>query len=248
MPTSEPQELSPLLRKLDSIIRLSDEERDAVKALPVRIEDIGADQDIVCEGDRPRHSFALLDGFCATYSVVPEGRRQIMAFHIPGDMPDLQSLHLEVMDNSIGAVSSCRIAKMEHSMLQELCIAYPRVAAALWRESLITAGIFRRWLLNIGRREAYPRLAHFLCEMMLRMRAVGLADDYACAFPITQAEIGDALGLSTVHVNRTLQEIREAGLVEMNRNTLKVLDWDGLQQAGDFDPTYLHIKNAAALR
>ena len=135
---------------------------------------------------------------------------------------------------------------IQHEALWALCLERPRLAAGLWRETLIDAAIFRRWLTNVGQRDAFARIAHILCEMVIRMRAVGLAEDHSCDFPITQSEIGDALGLSVVHVNRTLQEIREAGLIVLKGGRLQVLDWDGLKLAGDFDPTYLHLKDRQA--
>ena len=237
-----PPNSSPLVRKLESVITLSEEEKHALLTLPMHLASLRADQDIVREGDRPSRSFVLLEGFCTTYSFVGDGKRQIMAFHIPGDMPDLQSLHLAVLDNSVGTITPCKLGFVQHAVLHQLCRDYPRLAAAFWRETLIDAAIFRRWLTSVGRRDAYARVAHLLCEMVVRMRAVGLALDHACEFPITQNELGDALGLSLVHVNRTLQDIRENGLIVLKGGTLQVVDWEGLQRAGDFDPTYLHLK------
>jgi CRP-like cAMP-binding protein len=237
---------SPLVRKLRSVISLSAEEEEILAKLPMQVASFGADQDIVREGDRPSRSFVLLEGFAITYSIVGDGKRQIMAFHIPGDIPDLQSLHLEVLDNGVGTITPCKVGFMQHDVLWGLCQQYPRIAAALWRETLIDAAIFRRWLTSVGRREAFGRVAHLLCEMCTRLKAVGLAEDHSCDFPITQTEIGDALGLSVVHVNRTLQHIREAGLIVLRSGKLQVLDWQGLKAAADFDPSYLHLKNRAA--
>src|SRR3712207_4139041 len=169
-----------------------------------------------------------------------------MAFHIAGDIPDLQSLHLKVLDNSIGTITPCKVGFIQHEALRDLCLRYPRITSGLWRETLIDASVFREWMVSIGRREAYNRIAHLLCEMVLRMKAVGLAEDHRCELPITQAEFGDALGLSTVHVNRTLQELRAAGLITLKGSTLTVLDWEELKRAGDFDPTYLHLENGEA--
>ncbi len=121
-----------------------------------------------------------------------------------------------------------------------------QLQAALWRETLIDASIFREWMISIGRRDAFARLSHLLCELLVRMRAVELAQDHSCKLPITQSEFGDALGLSTVHINRTLQEIRKAKLITLKGDTLKVLDWDGLQKAGEFDPAYLHLEKPQA--
>jgi CRP-like cAMP-binding protein len=236
----------PIIAKLESILTLTDEERAAIQRLPMHVMQLRADQDIVREGDRPTRSCALLEGFACTYKTTNEGKRQINAFHIPGDIPDLQSLHLKTLDNSVGTLTLCRVGFIQHEDLRELCHAQPRIADAFWRETLVDGAIFREWMLNVGRREAYGRLAHLLCEMVSRLQAVGLVQDHTCELPITQSELGDALGISTVHVNRTLQDLRKAGLISLKGGTLSVLDWDGLKHAGEFDPTYLHLVRSKA--
>jgi CRP-like cAMP-binding protein len=123
---------------------------------------------------------------------------------------------------------------------------YPRITSAFWRECLIDAAIFREWVMNVGQREAYSRMAHVFCELMVRLRAVGLVEDDACDLPITQAEFADAIGTSTVHVNRVLQQMRADGLIELSGNRLYVPDWEALKKAGDFDPIYLHLKKEQA--
>ncbi|PVE25301.1 Crp/Fnr family transcriptional regulator [Microvirga sp. KLBC 81] len=199
------------------------------------------DQDIVREGDHPSRSFTILSGFTCTYKMTGDGQRQIVAFCIPGDVPDVQSLHLKVLDISVATLTPCSVGFITHEDLWDLCMRYPRIAAAFWRETLVEGAIFREWVLNVGRREAYPRMAHVLCELLVRLRAVGLVEDHACNLPITQGEFADALGVSTVHVNRVLQELRADGLIELKGDRLKVPDWEKLKQAGDFDPTYLHL-------
>jgi CRP-like cAMP-binding protein len=235
----------PLIRKLESIFTLTDEERDALVSLPMQVADLKADQDVVREGDRPSRSFALLEGFACTFKIVGEGKRQITAFHISGDLPDLQSHHLKVLDNSVGTITPCKVGFIRHEALHDLCGRYPRITSALWRQTLIDAAVFREWMASIGQREAYSRIAHLLCELVVRMRSVGLAQDHTCDVPITQAELGDALGLSTVHINRVLQELRGDGLIRLVGGTLTVLNWDGLKEVGDFDPTYLHLEQEA---
>jgi CRP-like cAMP-binding protein len=238
--------VAPLIRKLESVVKLSPEERNAIESLPVQQADIKADQDIVREGDRPSRSFLLLEGLVCTYKNTGEGKRQIVSFHIAGDMPDLQSLHLSVLDISASTMTPCKVGFIRHEPLRELCASWPRIAAALWRGTLIDAAIFRSWMTSIGQRSAPSRIAHLMCEMIVRMRAVGLADGYTVQFPITQAEIGDALGLSVVHTNRSIQELRAQGLIFLKDGTLKALDWEGLQRAGDFDATYLHLEREVA--
>ena len=160
--------------------------------------------------------------------------------------PDLQSLHLRVLDNSISTISQCRVGFITHDNLRDLCDRYPRLASAFWRETLIDASIFREWVMNIGQREAYNRMAHVLCELVTRLRAVGLVEDHSCNLPITQGEFADALGVTTVHVNRVLQAMRADGLIELSGDRLFVPDWDRLKEVGEFNPTYLHLETDQA--
>ncbi|WP_246529743.1 Crp/Fnr family transcriptional regulator [Microvirga zambiensis] len=231
----------PLIRKLESIFRLTDEERQALLNLPMQVNVIKEDQDIVREGDRPSRSFAILNGLTCTYKMTGDGRRQIVKFCIPGDIPDIQSLHLKVLDISIATLTQCSVGFITHEALWDLCMRYPRLAAAFWRETLVEGAIFREWVLNVGRREAYNRMAHLMCEMLVRMRAVALVEGHACNLPITQIEIADALGISPVHVNRVLQQMRGDGLIELKGDWLNIPDWEKLKEAGDFDPLYLHL-------
>ena len=237
---------NPLIRKLDSIFTLSDDERQALESLPMQVTVIGKNQSIVREGDRPSRCFLLLSGFACTYKLTGQGKRQIMAFDVPGDIPDLQSLHLKVLDNSVGTLTPCRVGFITHEALRDICNRFPRITAAFWRETLIDAAVFREWVMNVGRREASQRMAHIFCEMVVRLRAVGLADDHSCDLPITQVEFADAAGLSTVHVNRVLQAMRADGLIELSGDQLNIPDWERLKKAGDFDPTYLHLEQEQA--
>ena len=239
----DPSTPKPFLRKVESIVlfKLSEEERAALIALPLQVAQFDARQDIVREGDRPSRCFALLDGFVSTYKTTLAGKRQIVAFHVPGDVPDIQSLHLKVLDNSISTVSPCRLGFVQHDAMRALLCAHPRIGDAFWRVSLIDAALAREWLLNIGRREAYCRMAHLFCELITRLDVVGLAPDRTCSLPMTQPELADALGITPVHVNRTLGELRDAGLITVRSRRLAVHDWNGLVAAAEFDPTYLHL-------
>jgi CRP-like cAMP-binding protein len=237
----------PLVRKLESIVDLSPEEREALAKLPVTLRDLKADQDIVREQDRPSQCFTIVEGFTFRYKIVEGGRRQIFAFHVPGDTPDMQSLHLSVMDHTIATLVPSKVAFIPHDAVRALFRVHPRIGDVFWRDTLIDAAVFREWMAGIGRRSAYARIAHLLCEMFVRLKVVGLTKGHSCVLPFTQAELGDALGLSTVHVNRSLQEMRGDGLISSGTNsTLTILNWEGLKEAGDFDPTYLHIQKQAA--
>jgi CRP-like cAMP-binding protein len=242
---SEAVELHPahnmLFRKLRSSAPLDEEEKHCLSTLTLTVKSVASDQDIVREGDRPSECCLVVEGFTCRYKFTAEGKRQIFSFHIPGDIPDLQSLHLRVMDHGLMTMTPCKLAFIQHQSLTQLMHKCPRVADVMWRDTLIDAAIFREWMMGIGRRSAYTRIAHVLCEVFVKMRSVGLANGNGCEWPVTQAEIGDALGLSTVHVNRTLQELRGDGLIELRAGSLTILDWDGLKKAGEFDPTYLHL-------
>jgi CRP-like cAMP-binding protein len=236
-PIREPH---PLIRRLESITKLSQRERDALLHLPLAIREMAADQDIVREGDRPSESCLILSGMAIRYKMTEGGKRQIMSFHIAGEIPDLQSLHLRTMDHTLSTLTPCKLASIAHRSLHTLFEEHPRLSGVFWRETLIDAAIFREWVVNVGRRQAPARMAHLLCELFLRHKAVGLVTDHVFEFPITQTELADAMGLSTVHVNRTLQELRAQELISNPDHQLTILDWEGLKQAGEFDPTYLH--------
>jgi CRP-like cAMP-binding protein len=233
---------NPLVRRLATIAELSPDEEQALHGLPLDLRDLRADQDIVRDGDRPSQCCLILEGFVCRYKLLLDGRRQILSFHVPGDIPDLQSLHLVVMDHSLGTLAPTRAAMIQHDALRNLIARHPRLGDVFWRESLIDAAVFREWMIGIGRRSAHARIAHLLCELFLRFKTVGLTRDQAFDLPVTQIELGDALGLSTVHVNRVLQELRGAELITMRAGTVSVRDWAGLKAAGEFDPAYLHLR------
>lgn len=231
-----------LIRRLESTTELTGAERQALLDLPMTLREFDAGQDIVRSGDRPQSCCLILTGFVCRYLLLPDGRRQILAFHPPGDVPDLQSLHLKVMDHSVGAMMPTTAAFIAHEHMTRVTLQHPGLMHALWRETLIDAAIFRAWMAGLGRRTAHERIAHLLCEMTLRFEAVGLAVDRGFQFPVTQADIADALGLSNVHVNRVLQDLRRDELVSWRRFTVQVLQWEALRDLALFDPAYLHLR------
>ncbi len=231
-----------MIRKLESIFPLSAEEKQALQGLPVQVTGLKADQDIVRVGDRPSQCCLLVEGFTCIYKLTTDGRRQIVAFHVPGDITDLQSLHLKVLDNSLATMTPCTLGFIQHEDLRRLCECYPRITAALWRETLVDASVFREWLLNVGRREAPGRMAHLLCEFFVRLKVVGLVQDHTFDLPITQGELADMTGISTVHVNRVLQDLRAKDLIRTRGGQVNIPDWEKLKEAADFDPLYLHLQ------
>ena len=237
---------TPLIHKLASILVLSQDETDVLRNVSGTIKTVGPRQDLVREGDRPHECCLILEGFAYRYKLTHDGKRQIFSFHIPGDIPDLQSLYLDLMDHSLASLTATKAMFIPHDTVRDLTRRCPRIGDAFWRDTLIDGAVFREWILNLGRREAYGRMAHLLCEFYVRLRAVGLTNGDACEMPFTQAELADATGLSNVHVNRTLQELRGEGLITLRAGSLTVLDWERLKEVGEFDPTYLHLKTAAA--
>jgi CRP-like cAMP-binding protein len=230
-----------MIRKLDSIFPLAEEERRALEAIPVQVMNLKAHHDIVRVGDRPTQSCAMLAGFTCVYKLSAEGKRQIMAVHVPGDLPDLQSLHLHVMDNSVATLCPSTVGFIQHDDLRRVCERHPRIGTGFWRATLVDASVFREWLLNVGQREAYTRMAHLLCELLIRLEVVGLVENDTFDLPITQAELGDAIGTSAVHVNRVLQALRADGLIRTNGSQVTIPDRERLREAGEFDPLYLHL-------
>jgi CRP-like cAMP-binding protein len=246
--TLSPNYLSPLMiLKSEKIYSFSDEEKQALHDLPMEIMALEPNQDIVRIGDSPLQSFLVLEGFACSYKLTSEGNRQIMALHIPGDVPDLQTLYLKRIDCSIASISPCTIGFVQLEDLRRICERYPRLAAAFWRETLVDASILREWVVNIGRRDAYTRIAHLLCEFMVRLKAVGLVENGTFDFPITQANLADATGISSVHMSRALKALRVNGLIQTKKRMhLSVPDWEMLKKAGEFDPHYLHLEENVA--
>lgn len=235
--------LRSLIRKLESTSVLTGEARQAIQKLPVSIRLLTPDQDLVEDGEWPAQCGLLVEGWSCRYKLLAEGRRQILSFHIAGDIPDLQSLHLGVLDHGVAALTPCTFALVPHESLRHLTRTFPDVAALLWRETLIDAGIFRAWITAIGRRSAYGGIAHLFCELYLRQEAVGLAADHRCPMPVRQTDLADAMGLTAVHINRVLKEMRDANLIAFERRELVIRDWKRLYEAAEFDLTYLHLKN-----
>ncbi|KZC02289.1 Nitrogen fixation regulation protein FixK [Methylobacterium radiotolerans] len=235
-----------LIRKLESIGTLSEEERQAIQSLPMRIHILGARQDIVRDGEQPTQCCLILDGWVCRYKLLSQGKRQILSFHIAGDMPDLQGLHAHTMDYGLSTVKHATVAFIARESLRELTARFPSLATLLWRDTLLDAAIVRAWMTGMGRRTAFERIGHLFCELYLKLRAVGLAGDYRCPLPVTQMDLADALGLTPVHINRVLREMRSRALITLRHQTLVIEAWDDLLQASEFDPTYLYLEMRAA--
>ena len=248
MTSASPQTgLTLLARRLESIAPLSDQERQAVDQLPARLHRFGPRHDIVQDGDTPSQCCLLLEGWAFRYKLLSEGRRQILSFHVPGDIPDLQSLHVQPMDHSVATLTQATVAFIPHEGLLNLTGRFPGIAATLWRCTLLDGTVYRAWMTGMGQRSALGRMAHLLCELYRKLEALGLASEHQCALPITQAEFGSALGLSNVHTNRVLQEMRAQKLITLQSSKLVILAWDRLERAAEFNPAYLHLRTQPAV-
>jgi CRP-like cAMP-binding protein len=240
-----------LLDRVSRLGKLSDNDREAIRSFPIEQADLPANYEIGRMGDKPSHSVLIVSGFAATSKYTLQGMRQIHYFHRAGDMPDLYSLHLTTLDATLSTVIASKVGYLRHDHLRSLCESHPRVGAALWRSTLIDASIAREWVTNLGQRKALARMAHLFCEEYVRSEVAGLREPggaKACPLPLSQAELGEALGLSTVHTNRTLQELREANLVRFDQHRLEILSWEKLVGVAGFDPTYLHLDDEVAAR
>jgi CRP-like cAMP-binding protein len=228
-----------LNRKLERYAPLSEPEKEFLAASVVRVTNFERGATIAKEGSVPQESCLILEGFVARSKVLADGTRQIMAFHIPGDFCDLHSFVLPKMDHDLEALTKCRIGKVPHARIEEITNNFPNLTRALWWDLAIDAAIHREWMISMGRRSAYEQIAHLLCEMLLRLRIIGLADGNSYEFPLTQQELGDAFGLSTVHVNRTLQALRRGNLIVFQGKRISIPDVEALKEAAAFDPSYL---------
>ncbi|MGY4325921.1 CRP-like cAMP-binding protein [Bradyrhizobium sp. LB7.2] len=235
-----------LIRRLRANTRLSDEDAAAIEALPVDVRRLTADTYVIREGDCPKRSCLVLSGFLCRSKIAENGKRQILSFHIPGDIPDLQSLFLKVMDHDLATMSAATLGFVEHSALSALIEQRPAVARAFWCETLIDAAIFREWIVNVAVRQAPARMAHLLAEMRERLAAVGLVGDDEFEFPVTQSELGEALGLSVVHVNRVLQGLRADGVLDLQNKMVRLIDVEKVLIEGGFDAAYLHQNGNAS--
>jgi CRP-like cAMP-binding protein len=234
---------NPLLTKLARVIQLSGEDRQALRDACHDTREVREHRDIVREGDRPEHVHLVLDGWAARYKVVSDGSRQITAYLIPGDFCDLHVTILREMDHGIFALTPTTIAYIAHGAFEELTCRRPNLARALWWATLVDEAVLRAWIVNIGRRDAYERVGHLMCEMHVRMQNIGLAENGHFDLPVTQEELADTLGLTPVHTNRVLQRLRSEELITFKGQTLTILDVERLKKAAGFDPNYLHARN-----
>lgn len=231
-----------LVQKLSRRDDLSTDERQALGALLGPERHVPAGNLIVEPGDRPNYSTFLVSGFCARYSLTLGGDRQFTELNVPGDFIDLHSLLMKQMDHGVMALSDCVVAPAQHGDLRRLTEHCPHLTRMLWLETVVDGAIHRQWLVTMGRQNAASRLAHLICELYMRLEAAGHAQDHRFTVPLTQADLGDVLGLTPVHVNRVMMDLRHQGLIEWKGSQVAILDWDKLVVFAEFDPTYLRLR------
>lgn len=230
-----------LIQKLNRLNDLSDEDVAALQALPIRERHVKAGTVIASEGQIISECCLLLSGFAFRHKVARDGQRQIVSFHYPGDILDIQHVLFDQADHNVQVMTDADVAFIPLSAMRELISDRPNVGTALWRDCLVDASIFREWVLNVGRRSADGRIAHMLCEFITRCEVAGLGDATDIILPMTQEHIADATGLTAVHVNRVMRQLREIGLVQGTGRSVGIGDWQALQQFADFRSDYLHL-------
>jgi CRP-like cAMP-binding protein len=243
MPLSSEPYLAPALRKLEQRATLSQGDQVAFLNLPFLKKSLNPGSYIIRERDLTKNCYVLLSGFAFRSKIVGDGGRQILSVHIPGDMLDLQHAFLDVADHSIQMLTTGDVAYVSAEAVRDLAFRFPAIGRAMWIETLVEGSIFREWIANIGRRDAITRIAHLLCEIAERLRSAGLMTGDRYELPMTQEQIGDATGLTAVHVNRTLQLLRSKGLITRDRRAVQIKDWKALSTVGDFGAAYLHAGN-----
>lgn len=231
-----------LLLKLRARDVLSDEEEAILRAAVSDITELPAGKVIVKAGITVSQCTLLIEGFVCRYKDLADGQRQIMELHVPGDFLDLHSFLLKQLEHNVGSLTPVRLAFVPHDKVREITERHPHLARMLWFSTLLDAAIHRERILSVGRRSAISRIGHLLCELYVRLEVVGLARDGSYRLPITQADLADASGLTAVHVNRMLKQLRSQQLVTFRNGTVVIHDWDQLQRIVEFDARYLHLE------
>ena len=225
------------LRKSDDI---SEEDIQEINALPITVKEYAAERAVVRDGDRATECCLIAEGFCVRSKTIPDGKRQILSIHIAGEIPDLMSLFLHVMDHDLSTVTPCTLGFINHETLRKLHRRRPNVAEIFWRDTLIDAAMFREWIVNVGQRSAPARLAHVVAELRERLKVIGRVEGSDFEMPLTQEQIGEALGITSVHANRVIKQLRQEEIVDVQRGRVTVLNEAKFRQLADFDSRYLH--------
>jgi len=234
-----------MVRKLEKRAPLDDFDREALASLSFRRKIYEPSSYLVREGTLAEEITLILEGLVYRQKLTQEGSRQIVSVHMPGDFVDLENSLLRVADHNVQALTRCEVAAIPVREIIALIDTHPRVGRALWVDTLIDASIYREWIMNVGRRPAKQRLAHLLCEFAARLRVAGLTREDGYRLPMTQEQLGDATGLTSVHVNRSLKALEADNLIVRRRQFVSIPDWERLRQASGFSGLYLHLDQEA---
>jgi CRP-like cAMP-binding protein len=245
MPESQSSVLAPMVSKLEQWSVLGPPETEALFALPYRVVKFRSHEYIIREGDKPQHSCLMVSCFSIRHKIAGNGGRQIFSIQMKGDLADLQNSLLGNADHNLQALTQVEVALIPIEAVLEIAFSYPKIGRAMWHETLVDASIFREWTLNVGRRDARTRTAHLLCEFGVRLEVAGLGERCRYVLPMTQEQLADALGLTSVHTNRTLMSLGLDGLISRTHRSVSIDDWPGLIATGDFDPAYLHLNGGS---
>ncbi|MCA1654097.1 MAG: Crp/Fnr family transcriptional regulator [Sphingomicrobium sp.] len=236
-----------LLRKLESFAPLFDGDRQVLRvAIDQPVRTVAARRDFAREGDAPRSMHLIVEGWAARHKTLSDGRRQIVGLLVAGDLCDLDLQLVSERDHSLGAINEIKVAEIPFGAIGQAMMDSPRLARALRLDALVVTATSHEWTLNIGQRSAYERIAHLFAEMAYRQRRAGLSSSDRFEWPLTQVDLADATGLTPVHVNRTLQQLRRDGLIVLANKRLVIPDLDRLRQAGLFNSNYLHLEQRVA--
>jgi CRP-like cAMP-binding protein len=234
--------IAALLLKLRARDLVTGEEAEILRTSVSEIREHPAGRTIVRTGATLSSSTLLVEGIVCRYKDLADGQRQIMELHVPGDFVDLHGFLLKQLDHNVGTMTPVKVASFPHDALRGITETHPHLGRMLWFSTLLDAAIHREKILSIGRRSAMARIAHIFCELLVRLRIVGLADDKGYDLPLTQADLADVTGLTSVHVNRMLKKLRDEDLLTFRSGTVTIADWDRLQRVAEFDPSYLHLE------
>lgn len=237
-----------LLRKLETHSRLGEDDRKAILGLPCSVRTIEAHGYTLREGEKPDVCAVLLEGFAYRQKLTSDGGRQILALHIPGEALDFQNLFLDESDHNVQMLTRGKVAEVPRVELQALARSRAGVSHAILTTILVEASIFREWIVNVGRRDSRTRLAHVLCEFAVRLEAQGLAEEYGYELPMTQEQLADVLGLTPVHVNRTIKALEAEGVIARKVRSISFPNWERMREIGDFNQRYLHLRKQEAGR
>jgi len=222
------------------------EDRAAFEGLRAEVRPVARLRDVLSRGDRPSSVVVVLKGYLYRYTVGAEGKRQVQSFYLPREAPSLETLYIDYMDNSLGAVVDSELGFIPHEDLYRLIEERPQARKLLWRQTLVQGAIFREWLMRNSNMPAQASMAHLFCELFVRASAAGLIQGNEFDLPLTQEFVADALGMTNVHANRTLKLLRDAGLLEWRAGRARIRDFHELRSIAGFDPMYLHLRNVPA--